>query len=186
MIIFVYLYEKDIRSLFVKNPLICALRFDWLQGSQENVFSLLKEGAFESFFWRYSTNWVVFKHAAQKFQLSISCGLSGSYLDSALTIEVENFVLVFSREERLSIDEVIVDGSKTEHITLNSQTNIIHILDLEDFRSHKARSSAPDKDISRLVNVSGQTKINNFDHITVVRHNNVLRFDVPMHNSLLS
>ena len=126
------------------------------------------------------------KHTAQKFQLSICRGLSGSYLDSALTIEVQDFVLVFSREEGLAIDEVVVDGSKAEHVAFDSQTNIIHIFDFEDFRSHKARSSAPDKDISRLVNVSGQTKINNFDHITVVRHNNVLRFDVPMHNSLLS
>ena len=86
----------------------------------------------------------------------------------------------------MAIDEVVVYGSKAEHVTLDSQTNIIHIFDLEDFRSYKARSPAPDKDISRLVDVSGQTKINNFDHITVIRHNNVLRFDVPVHNSMLS
>ena len=55
----------------------------------------------------------------------------------------------------MAVYEVIVDSSQAEHIALKAESGFLSVPDFEDLRGHKARSAAPDENISRFVDVSG-------------------------------
>lgn len=95
------------------------------------------------------------KHAAEQFKFSKGQVFLGSHFDLALAIESKNFGLIFPCKKRTSVDEVMVDGSKAEHIAFDSQTHPLDVLDLQDFRGHEARSAASHEDVARLVDVRG-------------------------------
>jgi hypothetical protein len=82
----------------------------------------------------------------------------------------------------LAVYELIVDSSQAEHVALKAEPGFLSVPDFKDLRGHKARSAAPDENISRFVDVSGQSEVYDFDGLAVIRNDNILRFEIPVNN----
>ena len=171
-------------SLLVKNPLVCSLRLNWLQSSQKNLLLILQKSSLQGLLRSYPAVRVVLQHITQQLNLTVSQSFLWSYLDSTLTVQHQHFVLILPWEQSLAIYQLVVDSSETEHITGQTQTNIMQVSNFKNFGSNIAWSSAPDKDVRFLVDISGESKVDYFDSLAICRNNNILRFNVPMNNSL--
>ena len=96
----------------------------------------------------------------------------------------KHFVVSLPRERADSKQQYMEDEPQAEDIA-NGLILGLHILDVDDLRSHVARRAASDKQILLRVCELGQSEIRNRTlETTLGPEENVLRLQVPMHDLL--
>lgn len=91
--------------------------------------------------------------------------------DIACSVLGQNFVVCFSRESADAKQQDVEDEPQTEHIT-NGVVFSLHVLNVNDFRSHVPRGTTPHEQILLSIRKLSQTKVSYHALPTVLRTEN--------------
>lgn len=162
---------------FLKNVLIIEL----------DIHFSNEEGMAQSIFGWNPHLWVFFKHFCEQIKCFWVKLAINFLLEIKITLPIlsQNFIVFLSLEYRMPKQKIMKDDPCREYIT-NGFAFSIHIFDVNDLRSHKARSAASNEQILLFFSVCGQPEIANCQFLRIFFfEENVFRLQVSMYYLML-